>query len=168
MSRKYKASPRRRLTAANLLIAHVALHIIFVFGYWFTLAANLSFGELNSVENYAAALSNALSIHLGLLCLLLVHASAVFAKKWWVRRQHRGEDSQVDSQLSHLTAEEKLELVLDEVAELREALHERSAADHAGRTDMSLGRLREQSEDDREARIYVEEYQAEREARQTV
>ena len=158
MSRKLKGSPRRWLTASNLLIAHVAFHVIFVFGYWFSLAASLSFTELNSVENYAAALSNALSNHLGLLSVLVIHASAVVAKNWWGRRQHRGANQQYDSLDDHMTAEEKLELLLDEVVDLRETLHERNVNIPPANTDFSSQRLRDDVEHDDDELIALEEY----------
>ena len=157
MFRKLKTSPQRRSTALNLLIAHLVFHIIFVFVYWFALAASLSFAELSSAGDYAAAISNALTNHLGLLCLLVVHASAVFAKKYWKRRQQNSENKQVDSALGHLTDEQKLELLLDEVAELREALHERDGSAPRAGTDFSAGRLRDEVQQDNES-ITLEEY----------
>ena len=169
MSRKIKASPWRRLTASNLLIAHVVFHIIFVFVYWFALAASLSFSERDFFENHLLAfLSNASSNHLALLLILAAHTLVIVANRWWKRRRQSSENRQVDAALGHLTAEQKLELLLDEVAELREALHERETVDHADSPDMSLNRLREQSEDDLDVLIHAEEYQAEREESQTV
>ncbi|MCY3779020.1 MAG: hypothetical protein OXG78_01810 [Chloroflexi bacterium] len=124
MSRKLKASPQRWLTASNLLAAHVAFHVLFVFGYWFSVAASLSFSGTDVIQNHGAILSDMLSNHLGLLIILVIHTGAVAANKWWGQRQHRGANEQFDSLDDHMTAEEKLELLLDEVVELREALHE--------------------------------------------
>lgn len=157
MSRKLKASPQRRSTASNLLIAHVVFHIVFVFLYWFALAASLSFAELSSADNYAVAISDALTNHLGLLSLLAVHASAVFAKKWWNRRQQSSEYRRVDAAFGHLTAEQKLELLLDEVAEWREAKHERDGNAPSADTDFDAGRLRDEAQLESEL-ITLEEY----------
>lgn len=161
MSRKLKASPQRRLTASNLLIAHVVFHIIFVFVYWFALAASLSFSGPDFFENHLLAfLSNASTNHLALLLILAVHTLLVVANRWWKRRQQSSENRQVDSQLSHLTAEEKLGLLLDEVAELREALHERQVVNQTVRPDLASERLRNHSQVDLDEVICLEDYQA--------
>ena len=150
MSRKLKASPRRWLTASNLLMAHLAFHIIFVFGYWFSLAANLSVSGADVIQNHAAILSDMLSNHLGLLVVLVIHTGAVAVNKWWGQRQHRGAKQQLGSLEDHMTAEQKLELLLDEVVELREALHEGNVNAPPATTDFSSQVLADdvQHEDD--------------------
>ncbi len=161
MSRKLKGSPRRWLTASNLLIAHVAFHVIFVFGYWFSVAASLNFSDLDFFENHLLAfLSNASSNHLALLLVLVIHTLAVVANGWWKQRQQGGENTQIDSELGHLTAEEKLELLLDEVVELREALHEREVVNQTRDPDLASERLRDHSQVDLDELIRLEDYQA--------
>lgn len=167
MSRKLKASPQRWLTASNLLIAHVALHIIFVFGYWFSLAARLSFSGADVIQNHAAILSDMLSIHLGLLIVLVIHTGAVAANKWWGQRQHRGANQQFYSLDDHMTAEQKLELLLDEVVELRETLHERNVNAPPANTDFSSHRLRDDVQHDDEELIALEEYRLREKALQS-
>jgi hypothetical protein len=159
MPRKRKESPQRRLTASKLLKAHVAFHIIFVFGYWFSLAATLSFVDLDFLENHLLAfLSNASSNHLALLLVLAIHTLAVVANRWWKQRQQGSENRQVDAELGHLTAEEKLELLLDEVVELRETLHERDSSAPAADTGFNAVRLRDEAQLDDDGFDALEEY----------
>lgn len=160
MSRKLKASPRGWLTASNFLIAHLAFHIIFVFGYWFSLAASLSFSDIDFIQNHAVILSDMLTNHLGLLIVLVVHVGAFAANSWWSQRQHRGVNQQPDSIDDHMTAEQKLELLLDEVVELREALHEHRVATQADNPDLTAGRLRDHSQVDFDEWIRLEGNQA--------
>ena len=160
MSRKLKARPHRWLTASNLLIAHVAFHILFVFGYWSSVAASLSFSDLDFFENHLLAfLLDASSNHLVLLLVLALHTLAVVANGWWKKRQG-SENRQTDSELGHLTAEEKLELLLDEVVELREGLHKREADNQNRNADLASDRLRDGSQVDMDELIRLEEYQA--------
>ncbi len=163
MSRKLKASPRRWLTASNLLIAHIAFHVIFIFGYWFSVAASLSFADLDFFENHLLAfLSNASSNHLALLLVLAIHTLLVVANGWWKKRRHGAESSQFDTELGHLSAEEKLELVLDEVVELREALHEREVVTQTRDSDLASERLREYDLEPEDETLLQDEYQAEK------
>ena len=165
MPRKRKASPQRRLTASNLLKAHVAFHIIFVFGYWFSLAATLSFANLDFFENHLLAfLSNASTNHLALLLILAIHTLVFVAKRWWKQRQQGSENRQVDAALGHLTAEEKLELLLDEVAELRESLHERDDNAPPADTGFNAGRLRDEAQQDDDELASLEEYRSKEKA----
>lgn len=160
MSRKLKASQRRWLTASNFLIAHLAFHITFVFAYWFSLAARLSFSDTGFIQNHAVILSDMLTNHLGLLIVLIVHIGAVVANNWWGQRQHRGASQQQDFIDDHMTAGQKLELLLDEVVDLREALHEHRGAARADNPDLTSGRLRDHSQVDFDEMIRLEDYQA--------
>lgn len=160
MPRKAKGTPRPWLTASNLLIAHLAFHVIFVFGYWFSLAAGLSFSNTDIFQNHAAVLSDMLTNHLGLLIVLVIHAGAVVASKWWGRRQQRAANQQLDSIDDHMTAEQKLELLLDEVVDLREALHEQGVVEQDGNPDLTTDRPRGQSQTDLDAMIRLKDYQA--------
>ncbi len=157
MSRKLKGSPRRWLTASNLLIAHLAFHVIFIFGYWFSVAASLSFADLDFFENHLLAfLSNASSNHLALLLVLAIHTLVVVANGWWKKRRHGAVSSQFDTELGHLSAEEKLELVLDEVVELREVVSQ------TRNSDLASERLREHDLEPEDETLLQDEYQAEK------
>ncbi len=168
MSRKLKGGSRRWLTASNLLIAHVVFHILFVFGYWFAVAASLSFSGPGFFENHLLAfLSNASSNHLALLLVLGIHTLVLVANRWWKRRQRGGENRQIESELGHLTAEEKLELLLDEVVELREAMHDREDANRTRNPEMAAGRLREQDHETVDDILAVDGYHAEKASRES-
>lgn len=163
MPRKLKGSPRPWLTASNLLIAHVAFHVIFVFGYWFSVAASLSLSDLNFFENHLFDfLSNASSNHLALLLVLIIHTLVVLANRWRKQRQQAAGNRQVESELGHLTAEEKLQLLLDEVAELREALHDREVVNQTRNPDLAAERLRERDKEAEDKMVLLDEYQAEK------
>lgn len=160
MSRKLKASPHQLLTASHLLIAHLAFHIIFVFGYWFSFAARLSFSNSDFIQNHAAILSDMLTNHLGLLIVLVIHIGAVVANNWWAQRRHHAINQQPDSLDDHMNAEQKLELLLDEVVELREALHGHKVVGQADIPDLTSGRQRGRSQVDLDDMIRLEDYQA--------
>lgn len=160
MSRKAKRMPRRWLTASNLLKAHLTFHIVFVFGYWFSLAARLSFSETGVIPNHAAVMSEMLTNHLGLLIVLVIHMAVFVARRWWAKRQHRAADQHYVSIDNHMSAEQKLELLLDEVAELREALHEHSAVENLDHREPASRPLRVQSHADEDAMIRLTDFQA--------
>lgn len=160
MSRKAKGKPRRWLAASNLLKAHLAFHIVFVFGYWFSLAASLSFSETGAFPNHAAVLSEMLTNHLGLLIVLVIHMAVFVASRWWGKRQHHVAKEQYVSMDDHMTAEQKLELLLDEVAELREAIHEHSAVENLNHREPASRPLRVQSHADEDAMIRLRDFQA--------
>lgn len=164
MSRKPKGNTRRWLAASNLFIAHVALHVIFVFGYWFSVIASLSFSGVDFLENHLLAfLTDAASNHLALLLILIIHTLVFVANRWWKQRQRGGEIRQYNEELGHLTAEEKLELLLDEMVELREAMHERGVANHTRSPDLAAQRLRERDKKEAEDEMILpEEYQVEK------
>lgn len=165
MSRKLKGSPRRWLTAWNLLFLHLVFHVVFLFGYWLSIVDILTTGSLDFIESHmSAVLAGATSNHFVLLFLLIIHAGVIASLKWRSRRQRQGAIKQVGSQLSHLTAEEKLELLLDEVAELRESLHERSGDVPASNTEFRLRDDVQQADNELIAR---EEYSVEERAVQT-
>ena len=155
MSGKLKASPRRWWTGRNLLVAHIAFHVFFLFAYWLSIADILTTGEIDFIEIHMGGIfAGAISNHLVLLVLLAVHTLAVATLQWRKRRQR--EERQVNSGLSHMTAEEKLELLLDEVAELREAVHESSVIDKSGNGARSIDVLREQNQADQDELELVE------------
>lgn len=160
MSRKAKGMPRRWSTASNLLMAHLAFHIVFVFGYWFSLGASLSVAESNVIQNHAAVLSGMLTNHLALLIVLVVHIGAVVANNWRRKRQHSVANQQFESVDDHMTAEQKLELLLDEVVELREALYERGDDERVGYPEQKLDRLRGRNQADEDAMIRLRDNQA--------
>ena len=160
MSRKAKGMPRRWFTALNLLKAHLAFHIIFVFAYWFSFAAGLSFSETDFIPNHAAVLSDMLTNHLGLLIVLVVHTGAFIAHNWWGKRQYRASNQQFDSIDENMTAEQKLELLLDEVVELREALHEHGVGENGSDPELESSPLRGSSHADEDATIRLRDYQA--------
>ena len=163
MSRKHKENSRRWLTASNLFIAHVALHVIFVFGYWFSVIASLSFSGVDFLENHLLAfLTDAASNHLALLLILIIHTLVFVASRWWKQRQQGGEIREYNEELGHLTAEEKLELLLDEVVELREAMHEREVANQTRNPDLAAQRLRERDQEAEDEMILLDEYQVEK------
>lgn len=159
MSQKLKASPHRWLTASNLLMAHLAFHIIFVFGYWFSFAARLSFSNTDVIQNHPAILSDMLTNQLGLLIVLVIHIAAVVANNCWGQGRHRGASKQPDSIDDHMTTEGKLELLLDEVVELREALHKHKVVERAENPGLASGRLRDHNQVDLNEMIRLEDYQ---------
>jgi len=168
MAHKAKGMPRRWLTARNLLLTHVAFHVVFVFGYWFSVAASLSFSDLNFFENHLLALlSNASSNHLALLLLLAIHTLLVVANGWWKQRRQDSENRQIDSELGHLTAEEKLELLLDEVVELREGLHRRDALLEDAEREAVPARLHEERPAKLDELIVMGEFDKEQHVKQT-
>ena len=129
------------------------------------IGATLSFSDLDFIENHLQSyLSNALSNHLALLLVLGFHTVIFIAYRWWKQRQQTSENRQISSELGHLTAEEKLELLLDEVVELREALHERRVVEQTVNHELSSGRPREHNHDETDEMILQEEYQAEQKA----
>ncbi len=163
MSRKPKGNTRRWLTASNLLVAHVVFHVIFVFGYWFSVIASLSFSGVDFLENHLLAfLTDAASNHLALLLILIIHAIVFVANRWRKQRQQGGEIRQYNEELGRLTAEEKLELLLDEVVELREALHDREVVNQTRNPDLAAQRLRERDQEAENEMILHEEYQVEK------
>lgn len=163
MSRKHKGNSRRWLTASNLLIAHVAFHVIFIFGYWFSVVASLSFSGVDFLENHLLAfLTDAASNHLALLLMLIIHTLVFVANRWWKQRQEGGEIRQYSEELGHLTAEEKLELLLDEVVELRETLHDRDVVNQSRSPDLAAQRLRERDQESEHEMILLDEYQVEK------
>lgn len=101
-----------------------------------------------------------LTNHLGLLIVLVIHIGAVVANNWWGHRQYRGAKQQSDSIADHMTAEQKLELLLDEVVELREALHEHRIVEQADNPDLASRRLHDLSQVDLDEMIRLEDYQA--------
>lgn len=160
MAQKRKASPHRWWKASNLLRAHIVFHIIFVFGYWFSLAARLSFSGSDVIQNHAAVLSDMLTNHLGLLIVLAIHFGAVVFNNWWGQRQDRRANQQFGAIDEHMGAERKLELLLDEVVELREALHEQRVVERADNPDLAGDRLRDHDQVDIDEMISLEDYQA--------
>ncbi|MCY4063156.1 MAG: hypothetical protein OXG53_12360 [Chloroflexi bacterium] len=151
------------MTASNLLVAHVAFHVIFVFGYWFSVIASLSFSGLDFLENHLLAfLTDAASNHLALLLVLIIHTLVFVANRWRKQRKQGGEISQYNEEFGHLTAEEKLELLLDEVVELREAMHDREVVNQTRNPDLAAQRLRERDQEAEEEMILLDEYQEEK------
>ena len=74
--------------------------------------------------------------------------------------QYRRQGRELKREAHWVLSDKKLDLLLDEVVELREALHEHRVVEQADNPELTSERLRGHSQEDLDEMILLEEYQA--------
>ena len=132
-----------RLRRSACAFANVLVYVLFIFA----LCASFR------LQRYGYLNPDLLTLLLFWTSILLVHIGIAGLQ---FRRQGR----ELKREAHWVLSDKKLDLLMDEVVELREALHEHRVVEQADNPELTTERLRGHSQEDLDEMILLEEYQA--------
>jgi len=169
MSHKRKRNAVRFFTMRNIFFVHVAVYILRgvlmpLYWDWQHVLEHIGSGTPISLAAQETIMYHQFVSNFSWVMILLVHLVIVFGHDWWQRRRLEAANRQSYRDEEQMTADEKLNLLLDEVADLRAALQRDDATAPAWADDRQTARLIDSAADMKDEMI-LEDYQNERKAR---
>ncbi len=143
MTRKRKWLQQGLTGTQRLCVANVLVYVLFIFA----LCASFR------LQRYGYLNPDLLTLLLFWTSILLVHIGIAGL-------QYRRQGRELKREAHWVLSDKKLDLLLDEVVELREALHEHRVVEQADNPELTSERLRGHSQEDLDEMILLEEYQA--------